>query len=452
MKKLEEWKKSGHKPLLILGARQTGKSWLMEEFGHKNYRNVIHVELEDTPVFKAMFENVTDPGRILSLLEVYSQSKIDPEDSLVILDEIQETPNALTSLKYFNEKAPEYHVMAAGSYLGTSIHKKQSFPVGKVEILELKPMSFYEFLLALGQSGLANLIQERKVEEAQVFESRLKDLLGYYYFVGGMPEAVSVFAETHDLVKVRSTQNTLLTEYRKDFSKHIPTAELVKVYQVWDSVPEQLAKENKKFIYGELKKGARASQYEAAIQWLVDTGLLYKINRIDRPFLPLKAYEDHRAFKLYFLDVGLLGAAAGLQPETLLDGSIFFVEFKGALSEQFVLQELKLQTDSVYYWSASKSKGEVDFVIEDGGKVWPIEVKSGTNAQSKSLRSFIEKYGLKQGIRLSLLPYRKQDWLTNFPFYFSGQLLNFISNKPSSFVIQLPDDTNPDSQQETDQK
>lgn len=440
LEELKEWKSRNHKPLLILGARQTGKSWLMDEFGRKNFEKVIHLDLQKTPEFEMMFEKVNDPQRIFQLIEIYAGSKIDPESTLIIIDEIQEVPAALSSLKYIQEKTPEYHVMAAGSYLGTSLHCNESFPVGKVEVLHLKPMSFQEFLMACSQTGLASLIHDRKIEEAQVFELRLQDMLKYYYFVGGMPEAVKTFAETHDLFAVRRVQNNLLLSYRQDFSKHVPDSEIVKIYQIWDSIPKQLSKENKKFVYSNIKKGARSKEYESAIQWLSDTGLIHQIYRIDKPGLPLSAYQDPKAFKLYFVDIGLLGAMANLQPDTILSGSIFFTEFKGSMSEQFVLQELLIQTPSVYYWSASNSSGEVDFITSLGTSVIPIEVKSGMNVQAKSLKSFVEKYKLGDGIRFSLLPFKKQNWLINYPLYFAGEMFELLQPEQQIFVVELPAD------------
>lgn len=440
MQELETWKNQSHKPLLILGARQTGKSWLMDEFGRHNYKDVIHLQLEKTPEYQSMFESVTDPQRIFNLIEIQSGRKIEPESTLVILDEIQEVPSALSSLKYMQEKMPDYHVMAAGSYLGTSLHRQSSFPVGKVDVMQLKPMSFSEFLIANKQERLASLLMDGNTKDAQVFDLRLQDMLKYYYFVGGMPEAVNTFVNTHDLAAVRQVQENLLMSYRQDFSKHVPDSEIPKVYQVWDSVVQQLAKENRKFVYKDMKKGARSKDYEVPIKWLTDTGLLHQIFRIDKPGIPLSAYQDRKAFKLYFVDIGLLDAMAKLQPETILDGSIFFTEFKGAMSEQFVLQELLAQTSGIYYWSSSDSKGEVDFITSEGNQILPIEVKSGTNMQSKSLKSFVEKYELKEGIRFSLLPYKKQDWLVNYPLYFAGQLLHLLKPVRNSFIVKVPED------------
>lgn len=438
MADLKEWRKGRHKPLLILGARQTGKSWLMDEFGRQNYKSVIHIELENIPELQGIFEKVTDPERIFHLIEIYAGQKIDPETTLVILDEIQETPNALTALKYIQEKAPQYHVMAAGSYLGTGIHKKASFPVGKVDILELKPMSFYEFLLACNEAGMAQLLKEGKLEDAEIFASRLTDFLKYYYFVGGMPECVETFVKTRDLNEVRKIQNNLLLNYRLDFSKHVPQEEIARVNQIWGTLAGQLAKENRKFVYSQIKKGARSKEYETAIQWLTDTGLVHQVFRIDKPDLPLSAYRDDKAFKLYFLDVGLLGAMAHLQPETILKGSELFTEFKGALSEQYVLQELVIQTSQIYYWSAQNSVGEVDFITADGNEICPIEVKSGMNVRSKSLRSFIEKFRLNEGFRFSLQPYRKQDWLINYPLYAAGEFFSLLKHDEEPFLVELP--------------
>lgn len=444
MRKLAEWKQSTHKPLLILGARQTGKTWLMETFGKEHYENAVHIELENSPEMQEIFKTVTDPLRIIRMLEIYSGKNIDPENSLLILDEIQEVPKALSALKFFNEKAPEFHIMAAGSYLGTNLHRSQSFPVGKVEVLHLKPMSFTEFLLACGQKGLADFLEKRSIEDAQIFADRFNQMLRYYYFVGGMPEAVQTFVQTQDLSKVRQVQNMLLSQYRADFSKHIPGSEIPQVNMVWDSVPVQLAKENRKFVYSQMKSGARSKEFETAIQWLCDTGLLHRVFRIEKPYMPLSAYEDPKAFKLYFLDIGLLGAMAGLQEAMVLSDSIFFTEFKGALSEQFVLQELTLQTEFIFYWFHPRSTGEVDFVIQADGRAWPLEVKSGKNVQSKSLKAFLEKYNLPDGLRLSLLPYKKQDWLINYPLYFAGQILAFIAPPAKTASAVLPLDISSD--------
>lgn len=430
MQELEEWKNSkSRKPLLLLGARQTGKTWLMKELGKRFFSSVVYLELDHWDEFQDIFSNVTDTERILRLISAYTSEEIIPGETLIILDEIQETPGALTALKYLCEKAPEYHIAAAGSYLGISLNQEQSFPVGKVDILHVKPMSFSEFLLALGRKSFAEMIKKHQFGETQVFQQIFEDLLRLYYFVGGMPEAVKTFADTNDFQKVRTVQNRLLTAYQADFGKHIPAAEAERIRLVWNSIPNQLAKEKKRFTYKEVSgtSGTRAKTFEMAIQWLQDAGLVYKINRVERPYFPLSAYRDDRAFKLYFLDIGLLGAKAGLEPSVILNGSIFFVEFKGAMSEQFVLQELKLQLDPVYYWTSPSNSGEIDFIISAEEKVWPIEVNSGTNVRSKSLKAFVEKYHLDHGIRLSLLPFQIQDWLTNYPIYFSGQLLDLIA-------------------------
>jgi predicted AAA+ superfamily ATPase len=351
-------------------------------------------------------------------IELYSGKQIDPANTLLIFDEVQEVPKALTSLKYFTENAPEYQIVCAGSLLGVALHEGTSFPVGKVEFLDLRPLSFFEFLNASGNQKFVDLLAKGDFALATVFKQNLIDLLNSYYFVGGMPEAVQSFVDNQDYRQVRAIQQRILDAYEQDFSKHAPNDVVPRIRMVWNSVSSQLAKDNKKFIYGLLKEGARAKEFELALMWLVDCGLIHKVQRVSAPNLPLKAYEDLKAFKLFLVDVGLLGCMSRLQPSVLLDGNNLFKEFKGYLTEQYVLQELKTIPDlGVYYWTNDKSTAEVDFLVDTGSEAIPIEAKAETNLKAKSLKSFYEKYHPKTAIRTSMSDYRQEDWLWNLPLW-----------------------------------
>jgi predicted AAA+ superfamily ATPase len=423
IKKLIEWKlDKNRKPLVFLGARQVGKTWLIQEFGRTEYKQMVYINFEKSEELRGTFLHDLDPERLITNFEFYADFKITPEDTLIVLDEIQEAPRGITSLKYFCEEAPQYHIIAAGSLLGVNIHPNESFPVGKVDYLQLHPMSFYEFLLAMGETGLARIIEEKHWDALPFFNSKFTEFLKYYFFVGGMPEAVAAFAADRDSKKVRSIQNKILSNYQNDFSKHAPKDVLPRINMVWDSIPVQLAKENKKFIYGVIKEGARAKEFEIAIQWLVDAGLLHKVNSVSKPALPLAAYKELSAFKLYHNDVGLLGAMARLTTKTLVEGNAVFTEFKGALSEQFVFQELHLNDElSFNYFTFYNRKYEIDFIVQDeNDDIIPVEVKSGESLKAKSFKLFCEKFKPQTAVRTSLSDYRTESWMTNVPLYIIG--------------------------------
>lgn len=418
IKCLYDWKQSDRrKPLIMLGARQVGKTWLMREFANEAYEKSAYVNFEDDEMLKGMFASDFDIPRIINTIQWSTGVTID-EDTLIILDEIQEAPRGITALKYFAEKAPQYHVMAAGSLLGIAMHQNDSFPVGKVDFMHLYPLSFFEFLDAVGECKMVELLQAKDWPMITMFRSKFEERLRQYYFVGGMPAAVSAFADNGNLAAVRTIQKGILEAYERDFSKHAPAIDVPRIRMVWKSIPAQLAKENKKFIYGVLKEGARAREFELAIEWLRDSGLVYKVNRCKKAMLPLAAYEDFSAFKMFLSDVGLMGAMSNVPAQSLLDGNVLFSDFKGALTEQYVLQQLLVKSSlSVYYWSSENSRGELDFLLQDEEKIIPVEVKAEENLQSKSLKTFVERNPGLHGVRFSMSPYREQDWLTNYPLY-----------------------------------
>lgn len=418
IKELYDWKENnGRKPLVILGARQVGKTWLMKEFGKEAYKKCAYVNFEDNDDLRGLFEHDFDIQRIIANLQWATDVTID-EDTLIILDEIQEAPRGITALKYFQEKAPQYHVIAAGSLLGIAMHKNDSFPVGKVDFMHLYPLSFYEFLNAIGEKKMVDLLQAKDWTMLTMVRAKFEERLRQYYFVGGMPAAVLAFVNDGDLNKVRTIQKSIIEAYERDFSKHAPAIEVPRIRMVWHSIPSQLSKENRKFIYGMIKEGARAKDFELAIEWLKDAGLIYKINRCKKAQLPLAAYEDFSAFKMFLSDIGLMGAMSNIPVQSLLNGNMLFSDFKGALTEQFVLQQMKTnQTLSIYYWSADNSRGEIDFLVQQEEKVIPIEVKAEENLQAKSLRMFVERNPGLKGCRFSMSPYREQDWLVNYPLY-----------------------------------
>jgi predicted AAA+ superfamily ATPase len=420
---LKNWKEDKfRKPLIVRGARQVGKTWLLKEFGRTSYAKLVYVNFEETPALQNIFATDFDIERIITILQIQAQTTITADDTLIVFDEIQSAERGVTSLKYFCENAPQYHVIAAGSLLGMGLHSQVSFPVGKVDFLDLRPLSFYEFLLSLNESALVDALKAKNWGVVSVFTEKLKEYLRYYFYVGGMPEVVSAFAETRDWQLVRRIQNRILNSYEGDFSKHAPNEIVPRIRMVWQSIPSQLARENKKFVYGVLREGARAKDFELAIQWLVDCGLLLKSHRVSKPGIPLAAYQEISVFKLFLHDVGLLGAMAGLDVRTIIEGDEIFTEFKGALTEQFVMQQLRLNSERyIGYWTNDKSTSEVDFVIQEKGKVIPVEVKSGENLRSKSFRLFCEKYKPSKAIRTSLTDYKEEEWMLNVPLYAIGK-------------------------------
>jgi uncharacterized protein len=428
LNKLSAWKESRtRKPLIIRGARQVGKTWLMREFARTEFRESAYLNFESDGQLKNLFAGDFTISRILQGLEIASSVEIEAGKTLLIFDEIQEAPAALTALKYFQENAPEYHIICAGSLLGVAMNRHVSFPVGKVEFMDLHPLSFQEFVQAMGEEALLTVLQNNDWPLIKTFKSRIIGLLKAYYCVGGMPEAVSAYVEKKEFTEVRNIQKRILTSYEQDFSKHAPNQIVPRIRMLWNSIPAQLAKENKKFIYGMIKEGARAKEYELAMSWLIDAGLITKINRATKPAIPLKAYEDPGAFKLFLVDLGLLAAMTDLDIKTLLDGNVLFEEFKGALTEQYVLQQLLVQKDlSIYYWSADSGRAETDFLVQSAGQVIPIEVKAGENLQSKSLRVYHEKFSPQTVIRTSMSDFRKEDWMTNLPLYAIGQLQRVV--------------------------
>lgn len=419
MKSLKEWKNSPYrKPLILSGARQVGKTWLMKEFGRTEYTSTVYVNFDQDINAAGLFEGSINPDRIILGLRALSGMEIDPDNTLIIFDEVQEAPRALTSLKYFCEEAPQYSIIAAGSLLGVALHAGTSFPVGKVDRMHLYPLNFQEFLYAMGEDAAAEILQTKDQRMITVLREKLSDLLRQYYYVGGMPEAVNYYKDNKEFTGVRQIQKNLLAYYQQDFSKHAEPRLTERLNLVWSSIPAQLAKENRKFIYGQVRQGARAKYFELAIQWLSDCGLIHVIHRVTKPGYPLKAYEDLNAFKIYLLDVGLLGAMADLSSNTIVEGNRIFTEFKGALAEQYVLQELIAEDHlNPMYYSAENSRMEIDFIVQKGDEVIPIEVKAEENLRAKSLRSYCEKYKPKTAVRFSMSDYREQDWMVNVPLY-----------------------------------
>ena len=424
MENLLAWKQSRRrKPLIIEGARQVGKTWLMKEFGRQAYGDTVYINFDSNARMAELFASDLDTKRLVLGLELYAGRKIDPENALLIFDEVQEVPRALAALKYFCEDAPQYHIVCAGSLLGIALHRGTSFPVGKVDFLKLYPLSFQEFLMAIGKKQFSELLDQQDFSMITSFRETYADALKQYYFVGGMPEAVESFAENQDFNEVRQIQKRILAAYEQDFSKHAPNEVVPRLRMLWNSIPAQLAKENKKFIYGLVREGARAKDYETALLWLSDCGLVHRVSRVNAPGIPLRAYEDMKAFKLFVLDVGLLGCMTGLHQRTLLDGNALFVEFKGALSEQYVCQQLKTLTDlELCYYTNDRGSCEVDFVVDTGGRVMPLEVKAETNLRAKSLKTYREKFSPELAIRTSMADYRKEDGLVNLPLYAIGQI------------------------------
>lgn len=415
---LKKWKESPtRKPLILQGARQVGKTYILKEFGAREYSEVVYINCDDNNDMQNMFVDY-DVDRIIRSMSAISGVSIKPSTTLLILDEIQEVERGLASLKYFCEKAPEYHVAVAGSLLGITLHEGTSFPVGKVDMLYMYPMDFEEFLLAMGKEQLVELLRSKSWAALTPLRGMLTELLRQYYFVGGMPEAVKAYVERGDIWEVRSIHSKIIDAYRNDMSKHVPKQQVQRINMVWNSIPSQLARDNKKFIYGALRKGARANDFEIAIQWLVDSGLVHKVHRISKPVVPLKFYEDMASFKLFLLDCGLLGALSETPPEQILIGDNVFEEYKGAFTENYVLQQLKsLPRTFVYYYSNDNSTLEIDFVVQHEAHVIPIEVKAEENLRAKSLRQFVTDNAGLHGVRFSMSDYREQDWLTNVPLW-----------------------------------
>ena len=420
MQELLRWKnKKSRKPLILQGARQVGKTWIMKEFGRKYYSYVAYVNMDHNTHMQTSFGLDFDVNRILEDIGIETGTKIVPRETLIILDEIQEIPVAISALKYFYENAPEYHIIVAGSLLGVAIHKGISYPVGKVNLLTMYPMSFREFLEAAGEEELAAVLDDCAAPMHVTFRDKYISYLRKYYYVGGMPEAVLSYAEEKDYGMVREIQREILALYEQDFGKHVENkTELERTRMVWNSIPVQLAKENKKFFFGNIKKGARSAEFEVSIQWLIDCGLLYKVFCVNKPAIPLKSYVEFSAFKIFMVDIGLLGAMSGLDVKSLLEGSRIFTEFKGALSEQYVHQQMVCSRKSdIFYYSNEKSRNEIDFLIQEGSEIIPIEVKAEENLNSKSLKAFVDKFKPGRSIRFSMSNYREQDWLTNIPLW-----------------------------------
>lgn len=416
---LKRWKDSPHrKPLILKGARQVGKTWLMREFGKRYYQKVAYVNFDNNPRMQQVFTEDFSIDRLLLAINAETGVAITPEDTLIIFDEIQEAPKAIASLKYFCEEAASYHIVAPGSLLGVAIHGGDSFPVGKVNTLRVYPMTFVEFLHAVGEDGLATLLEQGDWKLIDTFQDKFTAWLKNYYYVGGMPEAVKIFAETRDYQSVRRMQSELTEMYEADFGKHVDARELPRVRMVWNAIPVQLAKENKKFFFGQVKKGARARDWETAIEWLFDCGLITRVHRVTKPAVPLKAYQEMNAYKLFFLDVGLLGAISGIDARSLLEGNRLFVEFKGALTEQYVCQQLIADKGyEPFYFSSESNKYEIDFMLQNGHDVIPVEVKAEHNVRAKSLRAYVEKHKPAKAVRLSMNNYRQEEWLINIPLF-----------------------------------
>lgn len=416
---LKSWKESPYrKPLILAGARQVGKTYILKEFGKQEYDNVAYINCDGNSEIADIFAENYDMSRVLMILSAITKQPIIPGKTLIILDEIQELRKGLSSLKYFCEDAPEYHIAVAGSLLGVAMHQGESAPVGKVDILRLYPMSFEEYLLAKGEDRMLDILQNKDWTTTNMLHESLTLLLREFYFVGGMPEAVKTFLATNDANAVRKVQNDILFVYRSDMSKHVSPNEATRISMVWQSIPSQLAKENKKFVYGALRTGARAKDFEMAIQWLVDAGLVYRISRVREIGMPLKFYEDFNAFKLFLLDVGLLGALCEMEPLQMLISNKVMTESKGAFTENYVLCQLMCKENvHVYYYSREDSRLEIDFLVQHKGQITPVEVKAEENLRSKSLRTFIDANPSFKAVRFSMSPFMDQDWMTNVPLY-----------------------------------
>ena len=431
IKKLEQWKNSpNRKPLILRGARQVGKTWVMKEFGRRYFKSVAYINFDNNSAMKAAFETDFDIKRLLLAIGAQTGISVKPDETLIIFDEVQEVPRALSSLKYFCENAPEYAVIAAGSQMGVALRNGTSFPVGKVDLMTVYPFSFIEFLLACESEQLVSVLESGDWALITSLKSKFISRMKEYFYVGGMPQAVKTFIEEQDWARVREVQNNLLEVYAQDFSKHASSTLSTRLNQVWTSLPAQLSKENRKFIYGQVKKGARAKDFELAIQWLSDCGLIHLVHSVSKPGYPLKAYEELDSFKIYMNDIGLLCALGNTDIKTILDDNAFFVEFKGAVTEQYVLQQLISCTDfKPFYYSSPNSTGEIDFMIQLEDQIIPVEVKSAENLQAKSLKSFHQKYNNRYSVRTSLSDFRIDDWLTNIPLYAVHLIKNVLSQQ-----------------------
>jgi len=419
MQTMIKWKdKIDRKPLILSGVRQVGKTWLMKEFGRTQFKQVAYINFDSNPRMDKLFSGDLDTKRIIDGLELESNVKINSENTLLIFDEVQEVPRALASLKYFNENSPEYAITAAGSLLGIALHSGTSFPVGKVEFLDIYPMTFFEFLEAAGEPKLVEAAMAGDYGLTNAFSEKYSDWLKRYYFTGGMPGVVSEYVKSGNYDSAREVQNEIIRTYEQDFSKHMPPETAVRAKMMWNSIPAQLAKENHKFVYGVIRHGARAKEYEISLAWLSDCGMVRRVQRVSKPGMPLKAYEDMAAFKLYACDVGLLGAMCGIDKKTLLEGNRIYTEFKGALTEQYALQQfLAGDVSHVSYWAPEAAKAEVDFLLQTGDKIIPVETKAEKNLRAKSLKSYITKHKPEFAIRLSMAGYRKDGFILNVPLY-----------------------------------
>ncbi len=428
--KLIDWKKNPRrKPLILNGARQVGKTWLMKEFGRTEFENVAYVNFDGDDLIKEVFAHGYDIPRILLALQAKTRQIIDPQKTLVVFDEIQTCPKALTSLKYFCEERPDLAIVAAGSLLGIGLQEGSGFPVGKVDALDIYPMTFLEFLEAVGERQLVEAINRCDWDLLSIFKERLVEWLRTYYYVGGMPEAVSAFCEEKAFIAARNVQMHILKDYARDFAKHIPPADLPYAHMLWQSLPIQLGRENKKFTYSSVKEGLRGRQIKGALQWLVGAGLVYQVFQVSKPNLPLVAYSTE-GYKLFGLDVGLLAAQCRLDERVILEGSRIFTEFKGALTEQYVQQEVRASLGiAPFYWSAEKANAEVDFLLESGMEIVPMEVKAEVNLNAKSLRVYREKFHPTISVRTSMADYRKEDWLVNLPLYAIGEIGELIKER-----------------------
>ena len=422
MDDLLAWKNSTNRlPLVLRGPRQVGKTWLMKEFGKSAYEEYAYINMEGNQQMQMLFEPDLDVSRILVGLRLQSGCRIEPGKTLVVFDEVQEVPKALTSLKYFQENLPQYHIMAAGSLLGVALHPGTSFPVGKVDFYDLHPLDFFEFIKAMGRGDLVDFMLQGDWGMVSTFRNDLSLLLRQYMFLGGMPEVAAAFAESRDFDNARKIQKRILSSYEQDFSKHAPNETVPRIRMLWESMPSQLSKENRKFVYSLVRQGARAREYELALTWLNDCGLVRKVNRVAKPGLPLRAYEDAGAFKLFLSDVGLLAAMSGLDARTLLDGDRVFEEFKGALTEQYVLQQLLAHGNlQVHYWSSERGSSELDFVVQANSSVVPIEVKAAENLKAKSMKIYRDKFSPRLCVRTSMSDFRDEGWLVNIPLYGIG--------------------------------
>ena len=427
--KLKRWKTDpDRKPLVIEGARQVGKTWILKAFGKAEFRNLVYLNCDNNPLLDGLFRDF-DMARVLRYLSAISNERITPGETLIVLDEIQELDRGLPALKYFCEDAGACHVAVAGSLLGMSLHLGTGYPVGRVDELKMHPLSFREFLLACGRRELVAGMAAHDWGELSAMRAALIELLRQYCFTGGMPEAVDCYVRTQDIRRVRRIQETILSSYRRDFSKHAPAAEVPRINMVWDAIPSQLARENKKFVYGALKAGGRAKEYEKAIGWLMDAGLIHRVNRVNRMGNPLKAYEDLGAFKLYVADVGLLGAMAGAAPADMLTGDNGFVEFKGSLTEQYVVQQFVAAADTPpCYYKNPNSTLEIDLAVQSGtsGAVYAVEVKAEENLRAKSLATILRNNPEVWGIRFSMADYRRQERMENIPLYLAEEWFRSI--------------------------